>query len=186
MRVQPKKSYKKPLTITAIAIIVLAGGIFTYFTTLSSDNHYQSTSSKTESKESDSTEPTDSDSSSNTSNSTNPEREKEKNITPAYEGDDANNNASLTGVITHKSVVDDNLIIRTTMDQTLSSGSCTLTMTNRQKTVTKSSDVAQNPSSSTCEGFDIPMSELGSGNWNIEIVVTSGEKTGILKDSVVL
>lgn len=184
MRVQPKKSYKKPLTIAAIAVLVLAGGIFTYFTTLPSDKYYPPTNSESDSTELiDSTNP---DSSSKTTDSTEPEHEEEKNIIPAYGGDDANKSTSLTGVITYKSVIDDNLIIRTTIDQTLGSGSCALTLTNGQKTVTRNSGIIQNPSSSTCEGFNIPVSELGSGNWNIEITVTSSDRTGTLKDSLVL
>lgn len=121
----------------------------------------------------------------NNSKKSNSNHESEKNITPQYSSDDANNSPSLTGAINFKSVVDGNLMIRTTIDQMVS-GTCQLKLTNGQRVVTKESAIAQNPSSSTCEGFNVPTNELGSGNWQIEIQTSGDGKTGTLKDSVTI
>ena len=109
--------------------------------------------------------------------------ETQKNIPPAYEGVDANQSSSLTGTITYSSVSGSSLVIRTAIDQTLSSGTCQLTLTNGNRVVTKTSSIAPNPSSSTCEGFDIAVSELSSGKWDISIEISSGDKTGTLAGS---
>ncbi len=121
----------------------------------------------------------------NNSNKSNSDHESEKNIIPQYSSDDANSSPSLTGAINFKSVVDGNLMIRTTIDQMVS-GTCQLKLTSGQKVVTKESAIVQNPSSSTCEGFNVPTNELGSGNWQIEIHTSGDGKTGTLKDSVTI
>ena len=77
-------------------------------------------------------------------------------------------------------------MIRTTINQSLSSGTCNLSISNGSKTVTRSGQITPNPSSSTCEGFDIPTSELGSGNWTITIKVTSGDRSGELKGNTTI
>lgn len=109
------------------------------------------------------------------------EHESEKEITPGYEGENPNLNDSLTGSINYTGVAGNNLIIRTTINQTISSGSCEISLTNGSTTVTRTSGIIPNPSSSSCEGFDIPTSELGSGNWEITIKITSNDKSGVLK-----
>lgn len=110
--------------------------------------------------------------------------ETQKNISPAYEGTDTNQSPSLTGSITYSSVSGSNLVIRTAIDQALGSGTCRLTLTNGARVVTRTSNIAPNPSSSTCEGFDIAIAELSGGKWNISIEISSGSKTGVLTGSV--
>lgn len=49
-------------------------------------------------------------------------------------------------------------------------GTCTLTLTKTgSSTVTKTAQVQALSSSSTCRGFDIPVSELSKGQWNASI-----------------
>ena len=184
MQVQKKLS-KKKLIITAAIVLTVIASTITY--ALMSQNSDQLTNQKTNSdssKDSSNTSTEEKKESESSSNSTS--HEKEKDIQPPYEGEDPNNNPSLTGVITYKSIVGANLSLRTTIDQYLSSGTCRLSLTSGTKAVTRSSAIAPNPSSSTCEGFDVPIAELGGGTWNIEIIVTSGDRTGALKDSVTL
>ena len=185
MKIIQKKNHKKSSIFVAVVLIILVAGIAAaaYYFMFNKDTSTDTTkevSSKTDKKPSESKKPVDdSDSSQNVV-----EHEKEKDTQPPYEGDDANNSASLTGVVTYKSVVDGKLLIRTTINQILDSGTCELTLSNGQKTVTRNSGIAPNPSSSTCEGFDIPTSELGSGTWKIEIKISGDDKTGTLTDSV--
>lgn len=105
--------------------------------------------------------------------------------TPPSDMDKQSSN-QLTGVINYKSVNDGVLSIRVTIDQRISDGTCALTLTNKEtdKTVTRNADVATNPSSSTCRGFDIPVSNLSSGDWAISIKVISGDQNGNIKGSV--
>lgn len=102
--------------------------------------------------------------------------------------DQPNASSSLTGVINYKSVVGENLSIRITIYQLVNNGSCNLVLARNsdQKRVTKSAEIIQNPSSATCKGFEIPISELGAGKWTISVIITSGEKTGEIKDEVTL
>ncbi len=111
----------------------------------------------------------------------------DKQVPKQYEGqgdeDQSNvNSDQITGVINSKEVADGKFSLRLTINQLLGSGTCTLTMTN-QKTVTKTAEIVQNPSSSSCKGFDVPVSELGPGQWSIKINIKSGDKTGVIKDS---
>lgn len=114
--------------------------------------------------------------------------EAEKDLPTQYEGENPNISETLTGSINYKSVIDNKLVVRVTINQLLSSGSCTLRLarSSDQKIVTKQAAIIPNPSSATCEGFDVPVSELGSGQWSIEINITSSDRTGTLKEEVTL
>lgn len=62
------------------------------------------------------------------------------------------------------------LQIRTLIQTVTSSGTCTLTASGPNGTsYTASSGVQAGPSTSTCKGFDIPISSLSSGKWSIRI-----------------
>jgi hypothetical protein len=60
------------------------------------------------------------------------------------------------------------LQVRTLIQATTNTGTCTLTLSNQgTKTVTKTAGLQAQSSTSTCAGFDVPVSELSSGTWNI-------------------
>lgn len=103
-----------------------------------------------------------------------------------YEGTNPNTTPSLTGFISYNSVVDGNLVVRLTIDQALTSGTCKLTLTKGGSSITKTSSIIANPSSSTCSGFDVPTSELSSGAWTIQIILTSADKTGTITGEVTI
>lgn len=117
-----------------------------------------------------------------------PEREIEKDLPTQYEGEDPNSSTNLTGTITYKAVSDGQLVLRTNINQSLGSGSCVLKLTHSSsgRVVTKQVNIIANPSSATCEGFNVATSELGSGLWNINIRISSSGKTGILTSTVEL
>lgn len=191
MRVQ-KKSHKKALVITIVSLVVVlavgagAYALFSPFDNPASDNSSEKSTSASKKDTS-----INSDDSAKKPNSTDKdsatlEHEAEKNIQPSYEGNNTNSNEGLTGVINYSGVSDGKLIIRTTINQAISSGSCQLTLTSGTKTVTRESGIVPNPSSASCEGFDVPTSELGSGNWSITITITDGSRSGELKGSVTI
>lgn len=94
------------------------------------------------------------------------------------EGPDPNISEYLTGAITASEVQDQVFILRINIDQYLSTGTCTLTMTKNGRTITKSAEIFASASTSSCQGFDLPVSELSSGLWDINIKLQSGSRTG--------
>ena len=100
------------------------------------------------------------------------------------EGSDPNASPSLTGSLTSANKSGDNLVIRVNIDQYLSSGTCSLNLENNGTLIEKSANILPTASTSSCEGFDVPLSELSSGTWNIIINLASGEKTGEIKGEV--
>jgi len=169
-----KKMPKRRIVIASsitVALLLAAWAVFAY---ASSSWPFAGSSQTTDSQTS-GTSPLETNEETNTPDSTTPSK-----APTQYEGNDPNNAASLTGFISYSSVVDGNLVIRTTIDQALSSGTCKLTLTKGGESITKTSDIVANPSSSTCSGFDIPTSELSSGTWTMKISITSGNKTGTI------
>ena len=107
----------------------------------------------------------------------------EKEPIVQYEGDNPNEAEELTGVVTYAAVKGDNLMIRVNIDQYLDGGSCELSL---NQGGVKYSDIANISSvtTATCEGFNVPVSELGSGNYQIIIKLSSDGKTGTIKGEV--
>lgn len=112
------------------------------------------------------------------------DHEKEKELPQLYEGENINDSQGLTGYISSKAVQADTLIIRNTINQMVSSGSCELKLTKGSKVIVKTAEILQNPSSASCAGFDVPVSELSPGNWSIEINITGDNKKMTIKEAV--
>lgn len=106
---------------------------------------------------------------------------------PQYEGEDINRLERLTGVINYKGVNSDKLMLRLTIDQLLHSGNCQLILTSSTgKTVTRTASIESGPSSSSCQGFDVPLNQLEQGEHKIKIEVTADNKTGTFEDEVTI
>lgn len=104
-----------------------------------------------------------------------------------YDGEDPNEGTSVTGVITYASVNGGNLMIRMNIDQYLSGGNCKLSLVQNGAVVFEATAVVIDAvSTSTCEGFNVPMAGLGGGKTMINIVVTSGDKSGTISGEVEL
>ena len=108
------------------------------------------------------------------------ETTEEKVIPIQNEGEDPNQLESLTGNLTTNRVSNGKLILRVNINQYLSTGICNLTLTSGSNTITKTANIVAVASTSTCEGFDVPVSELSSGAWQISINIQSGDKTGTI------
>ena len=77
--------------------------------------------------------------------------------------------------------------IRTLISALSSGGSCTLTMTKPgATTVTQTSGVQDLSNTSTCQGFDVPLSELSSGTWNVTVNFSSSTLTGSAAKAVII
>lgn len=111
------------------------------------------------------------------------EKEKEKEKIVAYEGADPNKGEELTGVVTYGGVNGDTLMIRVNIDQYLDSGVCELSLEGSGM-YSDTANIVGNAATATCEGFNVPMGELGPGAYQIVIRVNSGEKSGIIRGAV--
>lgn len=98
-----------------------------------------------------------------------------------YDGDDPNLLNELTGTVTFAGVAGDKVLIRVSIDQFLDSGSCVLTLGE----YSDEAEIAASASTSTCQGFDIPLSSLSdmSGKVNFIIDLSSGDKSGRINGS---
>lgn len=70
------------------------------------------------------------------------------------------------------------LYIRSSIDALRITGTCDLSLIRDTSKLNKSVPVQALAQSTTCQGFDIPLSELSSGEWTISLTVTSGDETG--------
>ena len=112
-----------------------------------------------------------------------PDTVDEEDKTPVkYDGENPNDLEILTGSVTYAGVAGDKLIIRVNIDQYLGSGTCSLTLGNYSNSV----NISPSASTSTCEGFDIALSDLGnmSGNSQFTINLSSGDKAGTITGEV--
>lgn len=69
----------------------------------------------------------------------------------------------------------------------INSGICTATFSKTgQTTVIKTAGVQPFANSSTCQGFDIPVSELSSGIWNLTISYSGSDYTGTVSKNITI
>ena len=106
--------------------------------------------------------------------------EKEKVV--QYEGGDPNEAAELTGVVTYTGVVGNKLTVRVNIDQYLVEGKCNLVLVqDGAETYGAAADIVASVSTSTCDGFDVPLDTLGTGEYEVVINLVSGSKTGVIR-----
>lgn len=109
---------------------------------------------------------------------------KEKNVVQ-YEGDNPNKAEDLSGVVTYAGVNNDKLVIRVNIDQYLSNGSCELNlMRNGDIVYSNKANIVSSASTATCEGFDVPVNAVGSGNTEISIKLNADERSGLIRGEV--
>ena len=105
-----------------------------------------------------------------------------------YEGQDVNQLEKLTGTITYSAKTADKYRIRVNIDQFLKlPGTCMLSVISDGKVVyTDYVNIISNPSSGSCKGFDIPLTKLSPGEYNIKIEINANQKTGIIEGKVTI
>lgn len=112
--------------------------------------------------------------------------EEEKKVVQ-YEGDDPNTLDELTGTITYAGVNDGKLMIRVNIDQYVTEGTCELTLNRGGATIFSSiADLIGGVSTSTCEGFDVLVSELGGGSVQINIKLSTEGREGVIRGEVTI
>lgn len=105
-----------------------------------------------------------------------------------YEGQDVNQFEKLTGTITYSAKTTDKYRILVNIDQFLKlPGTCMLSVISAGKVVYNDYvNIISNPSSGSCEGFDIPLTKLSPGEYDIKIEVNANQKTGIIEGKVTI
>ena len=106
----------------------------------------------------------------------------EKKKVEQYDGADPNEANDLSGAITYAGVSGGKLMIRLNIDQYLTEGKCELTLTRGDATIYKSiASIIGIVTSATCDGFDIPVSELGGGNVTINVNISTNGRKGVIR-----
>lgn len=164
------------LIVGAVAIVILVKNNFDNKT---DSNDKQQTTNVEKPEEKKPEEKTDNNSSSSE------ETPKQEEKAPQYDGESPNKSETLTGLITYADVVNGELVIRVNIDQFLQSGNCNLNMTRNGVTYySQSVGITESVTTSTCDGFKIPASELPSGNLQVEINLESEGKSGKIEGRV--
>lgn len=73
-----------------------------------------------------------------------------------------------------------------TLIESVTTGTCNLSMKNASssETISKQASIQALSNSSTCEGFDIPTSELSDGTWKFTVTVKTSSASGSASGSV--
>lgn len=174
-----RRRSKRPYIIATVLILAcVAGGTAFALSVINKPNPKEETTSEEESTPTDSTEGT----SDGDIAPAGVSGEDKFNEIPQYEGEDPNTLEELTGSLTFAQVSDNNLVIRVNIDQYLTSGTCSLSLSNGY--AAEAAIIPTGSIYSSCEGFDIPVSSLPSGTLNINIRLSSDGKTGTITGSV--
>lgn len=109
----------------------------------------------------------------------------EKDKVIQYEGEDPNLSEELSGSVTYAGVLNNRITIRVNIDQYLSEGSCALSLLSNDTVIySESANIINSASTATCEGFDIPVSNVRAGDYEIIIIISSYGKSGVIKGRV--
>ena len=99
-----------------------------------------------------------------------------------YEGNDPNTAEELSGIITYAGVNEATLVVRTSIDQYLTGGTCELTLVQGGTIIySESASIVGDVSTATCQGFDIATAGLGGGNIEITINLNADGKRGTIR-----
>lgn len=108
-------------------------------------------------------------------------------ITTQYEGDNPNTANELSGNVSYKDISNGTLTIAVMIDQYISEGECTLTLTgNNGDTFTATSSIFADASTASCEPFAVNLANLRDSTYQIKIQINSNGKQGVINDEVKL
>lgn len=155
---------RKRLVIGAIVVALLLLGVAAYIAFASGS--YEPQPSPSNDSSSSSNKPADGNG--NAVDTPTPQVESPIKANPGSDSNSTPTNVTIT--ITASSQNDSVFQTRALINIVTNTGTCTATFTrDGYTTVEKSVDVQAGPSSTTCKGFDVPLDELASGEWNMKI-----------------
>ena len=109
------------------------------------------------------------------------DKQKEETISKNDDAASASNNDQRQDIkvsYTALNQADGQLLVRALIDTVTNDGVCALTLTKGDVVVTKTAGTQSGPSSSTCKGFNVLVSELSSGEWTVQLQVEVGTRQG--------
>lgn len=170
MKITHKKHTKKiVLTITALVVLGLAIGAYFVYASNSSQPDDQQAAEQEKAGEAIKKESlANEESKSGSSGSDQPEP-------PVPQ---PNGKSRVDVAITAANQNDNQLQIRTLISALDNQGTCTLKLQGPSGSITKTSSVQNFANSSTCQGFDVSVSELTKGNWNATVTYESTSLQG--------
>ncbi|HEY0965732.1 MAG TPA: hypothetical protein VGE13_04620 [Candidatus Saccharimonadales bacterium] len=190
MKIEKKSNRSKKLVIVIILLLLVLAGGYGAYAIYSKPGQSAPKNEDANSTNSNVSTPTDEQneeppSTVTTNNSSKPQSSDDAKETPTSSDNDTTRNdlsVSLSSVQQHGST----LQVRTLINEVTDEGTCTLSLEKDGKKITRSTTVQALPSSSTCKGFDIDVSALATGQWNIVVNVTAGSSKGTAKGTVTL
>ena len=204
MEIRNQKNHKKIVIAVVVILVIIAGVVGAWFLTKNNDNIKQEKETTTTKDDADDESSTDTDEQDDTADDTSDEANQQTDndstadndptnggkTPPRYEGGNIQDSKTLTGTINGISMAGNNLSIRVTVNQYISDpdGRCELTLTSPTgATYNYWSDLIQNPQTTSCYGWDIPLSDFGgsiSGHWVAEVKVSGDNRTGTFTEEV--
>lgn len=174
MKTPQRHKKGKYIAIGTIVIVVILLCIFSYFYALENNHKINNDSTKSKAVVSNSTNTTNTTSSTNT---TFKESGTDKPNEPtAIEG---SNLKAVQVAITSTNQIDSTIQIRTIIYAIDSGGTCTIKLERTgYNTITQSSDLQNLANTSTCKGFNLPISSVATGDWNMTVSYLSTKLTG--------
>ena len=189
-----KRSKKWIYWVVVLVLVVVAGVVAylvwnNYFANKSDNTTEPETTSKEETPEktSDTKKPDTDNTDGEDYTEPEQEKEKEKEKVLTHEGGDPNKAEELTGALTFASVEGDYLLLRVNIDQYLNSGTCQLSLSQNGGIVySESANITSAASTATCEGFNVPLSALGTGDFEVVVHLDSAGKSGFIRGGVTI
>lgn len=97
------------------------------------------------------------------------------------------NYSGLTGTVNYAGVNNGKLMIRTSIDQYVSDGTCELVLSRGGSTIyAEMAKIVADVATATCEGFDVATTGLGNGEAGIVINLVAGDLKGKIEGKVEL
>lgn len=178
-----KNNKNNPLLIAVIVLLLAAAITFFVLSLIAPKNSKKEENSTTASSTVSTTTAT-SDSDSKISVTTTSVDEPKKVV--QNEGEDPNIEPGFTGFFTNSNVSGNKLTLRLTINQIIGTqGTCKLLMTNDNGgQIEQEVPTVSNPSSSSCQGFDVSLDGVAKGSWNVRVTIDADGKNGILETVV--
>lgn len=173
MKIRSNKKKHLFISLAVVALLLVCAYLFiTYNSRPLGNKDDRSSTKSTSDKPSDNTPPTQEEVDAGT---------KQKEQTVESQPQKSLLNASISALNKTSST----LQIRTLINK-VTSGTCTLYLQKNNVTVTKTASIQSLASTSTCQGFDIPLNDLTSGDWSVKITITSPDGSQTLSNHVAI
>jgi len=106
--------------------------------------------------------------------------------TPTSPVDQGSAKSTITVDITSVNQTSSTYQIRTLIGAVTNDGECNLSLARNGTVISKTSQVSALAKTSTCQGFDIPMSDLTAGTWQLSLTFSNTSLTGSVTKSIVI